>query len=206
MNKFFNFREKIKKLENWETQYRGARSPGVLYASVLGARQFGNFTFTTLLLIGGIGFQFAGLITYITLPKYVQEINFLPQGILLVFYGTLALTLGLFSCLILYWNIGAGYNEINKMEQLIRLQRNGYPGNNQRVLLTYEINEVIALEIKITEGINPTQVMYICLKNERKIPLIFTNQVTSLMKIEEKATLLSKFLEVPLKIKTATVV
>ena len=107
-----------------------------------------------------------------------------------------------FICLTLYWNVGSGYNEINKVDNLIRIQRKGYPGKSQRILLTYDINDLKSLEIKITEGINPTQVIYLCLKNDRQIPLIFTDQLSSITKVEERATTLCNFLQVPLEIKT----
>ena len=158
--------------------------------------------FASALLIGGLGFLFSGLITYITTPNYIQEISYLPQGVVLTFYGAVALTLCSFICLTLYWNVGAGSNEINKREQLIRIQRKGYPGKSQKILLTYEISDVKALERKIIEGINPTQVIYLCMKNERQIPLIFTDQLPSITRIEQRGILLSNFLKVPLELKT----
>jgi len=39
------------------------------------------------------------------------------------------------------------------------------------------------------------------MKNERQIPLIFTDQLPTITKIEQRATLLSNFLKVPLEIK-----
>ena len=97
-------------------------------------------------------------------------------------------------------------NLLNKIDQLIRIQRKGYPGKSEQILVTYEISDVKTLEIKIVEGINPTQVIYLSLKNERQIPLIFTDQLPSLTKIEQRATILSKFLKVPLEIKTVKTV
>lgn len=182
--------------------YFGNSQSSIIYAEILGARQFGNLAFMALLFIGGFGFLIAGLVTYITSPSYITEISYIPQGILLTFYGAAALTLCAFIGFTLKWNVGSGYNEINKRDQLIRIQRKGYPGKSQSVLLTYEISDVKSLEIKITEGINPTQVIYLCMKNERQIPLIFTDQLPTITKTEQRATLLCNFLKVPLEIKT----
>jgi len=203
MNNIFDLASKKYKFDEASNIiYLGNREAAILYTDILGARQFGNVTFIITLILGGLGFLFAGFITYITAPNYVQEISYLPQGILLTFYGTLAICLGLFISFTLYWNVGSGFNELNKLDQLIRIQRNGYPGKSQKILLTYEVSDVKKLEIKITEGINPKQVIYLGMKNEREIPLIFTDQLPSLTKIEQRATLLSNFLKVPLEIKT----
>lgn len=213
MNNIFNLSENKKSVikkyisgGNSGQIYKGTTTPAILYTDILGARQFGNYAFMSLLFIGGLGFLFAGVITYITAPNYVQEISYLPQGILLTFYGTLAISLGVFIYFTLYWNVGSGFNELNKVDQLIRIQRNGYPGKSQKVLLTYEVSDVKKLEIKIVEGINPKQIIYLGMKNEREIPLIFTDQLPSLTKIEQRATLLSNFLKVPLEIKTVKTV
>ena len=170
MNTIFNLSRRANIIKNGNRQYFGDRDPAILYANVLGARQFGNLAFASALLIGGLGFLFSALCSFI--------------------------------CLTLYWNVGAGSNEINKREQLIRIQRKGYPGKSQKILLTYEISDVKALEIKIIEGINPTQVIYLCMKNERQIPLIFTDQLPSITRIEQRGILLSNFLKVPLELKT----
>ena len=182
--------------------YLGRRSFQVFYTDILGSRQFGNIVFLSSLLVGGLGFLFVGLISYITDPTYTSEISFIPQGILLTFYGSLAITIGIFILFSWFWNVGSGYNELNKFDKLIRIQRRGYPGKNQTIFLTYQLSDVKSLEIKVIEGLNSTQTIYLCLKNERQIPLTFTDQLPVLTKVEQRATLLSNFLGVPLEIKT----
>jgi len=137
MNNIFNLSSNVKFKLQPSNKYVENRYLSVLYTDILGARQFGNFVFTFLLLVGGFGFLFAGLITYITQPIYTNEISFIPQGILLTFYGMFALTLCGFIFLTLSWDIGSGYNEINKDEKLIRIQRKSFPGKSQSILLTY---------------------------------------------------------------------
>jgi hypothetical protein len=136
----------------------------------------------------------------------------------LTFYGTLARCLGLYLDLTIFLDIGSGFNEINKIDKVIRIQRITYPTKKilevfrdyfykeprlrSYLLLTYEMRDIKKLKIKITEGLNPRQTIYLCMKNEREIPLSFTDQLPSLTKTEQRATLLSNTLEVPLEIKT----
>merc|ERR1711998_508432 len=134
------------------------------------------------LILGGSSFLFAGLISYITQPKYNLEISFIPQGILLTFYGTLAITIGIFILFTCLWNVGSGYTELNKFDNVVRIQRRGYPGKNQTIFLTYQLKDIKEIEIKIIEGLNSTQIIYLCLRNERQIPLIFTEQLQVISK------------------------
>jgi hypothetical protein len=46
----------------------------------------------------------------------------------------------------------------NKIENLVKIVRKGFPGKNREILLTYPLANVRAIGIKITEGLNPTQV------------------------------------------------
>jgi hypothetical protein len=62
-----------------------------------------------------------------------SEIVFIPQGIALLFYGTGALGLGLYIALTILWNIGSGYNEFSKVDNIVRIVRQGFPGKNRTI-------------------------------------------------------------------------
>jgi hypothetical protein len=53
--------------------------------------------------------------------------------------------------------------------------------------------------IKITEGLNPTRSIYLCLKDERKIPLTPVQEPTAISNLEEEAASLAKFLDLKLE-------
>ena len=128
-----------------------------------------------------------------------MELVFIPQGIVMMFYGTLSLSISLYTLLTVIWDIGSGYNEYNKIENLVKIVRKGFPGKNREILLTYPLNNIRAIGIKISEGLNPKRIIYLCLKDERKIPLTPVEQPTTISNLEENASDLAKFLDLKLE-------
>lgn len=170
---------------------------------IIGSRRFSNYFWAFFLFIGGLGFLLAGISSYlkINLLPFANptELVFIPQGLVMMFYGTLSLGLSLYIIITLILDIGSGYNEYNKIENLVKIVRKGFPGNNRQILLTYPLINIRAIGIKITEGLNPTRSIYLCLKDERKIPLTPVQQPTSISDLEEEAADLAKFLDLKLE-------
>jgi hypothetical protein len=170
---------------------------------IIGSRRFSNYFWTTFLLLGGLGFLLAGVSSYFNknfLPfSNPSELVFIPQGLVMMFYGTLSFGLSVYIIFTLILDIGSGYNEYNKLESLVKIVRKGFPGKNRQVLLTYPLANIRAIGIKITEGLNPTRSIYLCLKDERKIPLTPVQQPTSISDLEEEAADLAKFLDLKLE-------
>jgi len=171
--------------------------------TIVGSRRFSNYFWTTFLLLGGLGFLLAGISSYFNrnfLPfSNPSELVFLPQGLVMMFYGTLSFGLSIYISFTLILDIGSGYNEYNKLENLVKIVRKGFPGKNRQVLLTYPLANIRAIGIKITEGLNPTRSIYLCLKDERNIPLTPVQQPTSISDLEEEAADLAKFLDLKLE-------
>ena len=171
--------------------------------AIIGSRRFSNYFWGAFLALGGICFLLAGLSSYfkINLLPFANptELAFIPQGIVMMFYGTLSLSLSLYTGATLLWDIGSGYNEYNKLENLVKIVRKGFPGKNREILLTYPLTNIRAVGIKITEGLNPTRSMYLCLKDERKIPLTPIQEPASISNLEEEAASLAKFLDLKLE-------
>ena len=170
---------------------------------ITGSRRFSNYFWTLFLFIGGFSFLLAGLSSYFKvnlLPfTNTSELVFIPQGIVMMFYGTLSLSISLYTLLTVIWNIGSGYNEYNKLENLVKIVRRGFPGKNREILLTYPLNNIRAIGIKISEGLNPKRIIYLCLKDERKIPLTPVEQPSTISNLEENAADLAKFLDLKLE-------
>jgi hypothetical protein len=170
---------------------------------IIGSRRFSNYFWGWLLFIGGFSFFLAGLSSYlkINLLPFTNtvELVFIPQGIVMMFYGTLSLSISLYTFLTVIWDIGSGYNEYNKIENLVKIVRKGFPGKNREILLTYPLNNIRAIGIKISEGLNPKRIIYLCLKDERKIPLTPVEQPTTISNLEENASDLAKFLDLKLE-------
>ena len=105
---------------------------------IVGSRRFSNYFWATLLLIGGLMFLLAGISSYLKINLLpfanTTELVFIPQGIVMMFYGTLSLSISIYTLLTVIWDIGSGYNEYNKLENLVKIVRRGFPGKNREIL------------------------------------------------------------------------
>jgi hypothetical protein len=125
-----------------------------------------------------------------------SEISFIPQGIVLLFYGTVGCILGTFLTLTVWWNVGAGYNEYNRDLQIVKLYRKGFPGKNRELIFTFSFKEIKSIKMRIKEGINPKRQLLLCLTDNREIPLIGIEQPMELNKIEDESIKIAKYLNV----------
>ena len=170
---------------------------------ILGSQRSSNYFWAIFLFFGGLGFLLAGVSSYFNinlLPfSNPRELVFIPQGLIMMFYGTLSIGLSIYISFTVTLDIGGGYNEYNKLEKLVKIVRKGFPGKNRQILLTYPLANIRAIGIKITEGLNPTRSIYLCLKDERNIPLTSVQQPISISDLEEEAADLAKFLELKLE-------
>jgi hypothetical protein len=172
---------------------------------IKGSRRTSNYIWIMLLYIGGLGFFLAGLSSYFQrnlIPfTDVSNLIFIPQGILMLFYGTLSVLISTFILLTVIWDVGGGYNEYNQPDQLVRIVRKGFPGKNREIFLVYPFEDIKTIELEVTEGLNPKRVVYLCTKDERRIPLTPVQEPLKLALIEKQATNLAKFLNVNLSLK-----
>jgi hypothetical protein len=170
---------------------------------IVGSRRFSNYFWSIFLFVGGLGFFLAGISSYFKinfLPfANPTELVFIPQGLVMMFYGTLSLGMSIYIITTVLLDVGSGYNEYNKTENLVKIVRKGFPGKNRKILLTYPLSNVQSIGIKITEGLNPTRSIYLCLKDERQIPLTPVQEPTSISELEEEAADLAKFLDLKLE-------
>lgn len=170
---------------------------------IVGSRRFSNYFWSLFLFVGGLGFLLAGISSYfkINLLPFANptELIFIPQGLVMMFYGTLSLGISIYIIITVVLDIGSGYNEYNRTENIVKIVRKGFPGKNREILLTYPLSNIRSIGIKITEGLNPTRSIYLCLKDERQIPLTPVQEPTSISNLEEEAADLAKFLDLKLE-------
>ena len=170
---------------------------------IIGSRRVSNYFWSVVLFLGGIGFLLAGISSYlkINLLPFTNstELVFIPQGLVMMFYGTLSFGISIYIITTVFLDIGGGYNEYNRIESLVKIVRKGFPGKNREILLTYPFSNIKYIGIKITEGLNPTRSIYLCLKDDRKIPLTPVQEPTSISNLEEEAASLAKFLNLKLE-------
>ena len=170
---------------------------------IVGSRRFENYFWGIFLTLGGISFLLAGISSYfkVNLLPFSNslELVFIPQGLIMMFYGTLSLSLSFYVCTTIFWDVGGGYNEYNKIENLVKVIRKGFPGENREILLTYPLTDIQSIGIKISEGLNPQRNIYLCLKDKRRIPLTPVQQPSSISNLEKQAAELAKFLDLKLE-------
>lgn len=143
---------------------------------IVGERRISSYWWASIFLVGGFGFLITGISSYIkynlftnafrtaesffSSPSVIDEFHskggeslvFFPQGLLLCFYGSLAILLSLYWWLLIYWNVGGGFNEFNKREGFMRIFRWGYPGKNRRIDIIYPLNEIEAIRVELNQS------------------------------------------------------
>lgn len=171
--------------------------------SIIGSRNLSSILLMLVLFCAGLGFFLTGLSSYlnINLIKLTDttQITFIPQGIVMLFYGTGAIGIGIYLLLTIIWNIGSGYNEFSQEDNMIRIVRLGFPGKNRTIFLSYEFKNVKNLKFLIKQGLNPRCNILLVLKDKREIPLFPAQFLLNPTETEKKAIELSKYLSVPLE-------
>ena len=179
--------------------------------SIDGAKRLTNYLWVLILFLFGIGFFLAGLSSYFhknfIFFNTFSNIEFIPQGILLMFYGTAAFLLSCFIYSLIFLDIGSGTNIYDIESSVVRLSRRGFPNfdsnlklKQRNIYLVYPFTEITNAELNIIDGINPTRVIYLNLKDGRRIPLTPSNQLTDLAILEKQAIFITKLLKIDLKL------
>jgi hypothetical protein len=170
---------------------------------ILGERRISNYWWSATILLGSFGFLFTGISSYLgfsLIPGLINtDITFFPQGLLMCFYGSLGFILSIYWWLLIFWNVGGGFNEFNKKNGTIRIFRWGYPGKNRRIDLSYLLKDVESIKVELQQGFDSQRTIYLCLKNKREIPITGIGQPLTLKEIEKQASDLANFLQVSLE-------
>ena len=175
----------------------------LLHQQIIGSRRLSNYFWAIIVSMGGIGFLLSGISSYLKVNLLLvadpTQLNFLPQGIAMGFYGLIGTVYGLFLWLTIFWDIGGGYNEFNQDKGQIMIFRWGFPGKNRKVEFNCTTENVQSVKVDIKEGLNPRRAIYLRLKDSRQIPLTRVGQPLALSQLENEAAQLAKFLQVPLE-------
>lgn len=172
----------------------------VIQSYFAGSRRLSNVFWAMVVSLGGLGFFFTGLssffnINFLFIPDF-GGISFIPQGIVMLFYGTVGCLLGIFLALTILWNVGSGYNEYNRQLQKVILHRKGFPGKNRELTFTFLFDQIKSVKMRIKDGLNPKRQLLLCLTDDREIPLTGIEQPFALNRIEDEAIVITKHLNV----------
>ncbi len=175
----------------------------IRYDLVLGSKRPSNYFWLLLVSTGSLGFLDAGLSSYfkVQLLPFIKtgSINFLPQGIVMTFYGTIGLLLSIFLAVNIICNVGGGYNKYDLENGQVEVFRIGFPGITNELCINYLLKDIKSIKLSITEGLNPRHEIYLSTKDGRRIPLTRVGEPLLLATVESEAVDLSSFLNVPLE-------
>lgn len=174
-----------------------------LHQKVLGSRRFSNYWWATVVTIGATGFLLAGISSYlkVNLIPFATptQLDFVPQGLAMSFYGIAGLLLALYLWMVIALDVGGGYNEFNKETGEVHIFRWGFLGKNRQIEIKCRTQDVQAVRVELKEGLNPRRSLYLCVKGRRNIPLTRVGQPLSLSELETQGASLAQFLGVPLE-------
>lgn len=180
-----------------------AQGSQILRQEIVGSRRFSNYFWAAVTALGGIGFLLAGLSSYLKVNLLLVSdptgLQFVPQGVALLFYGVAGSLLSLYLWLTLLWNVGGGYNEFNKKTGKVKIFRWGFPGKNRRIEVDFKLEDVQSVRAEIKEGLNPKRALYLRVKQRRDIPLTRVGQPIPLSELETQGAELARFLAAPLE-------
>ena len=87
-----------------------AQTTLVRYDLILGSRRLSNYLWLIISLLGGLGFFTVGISSYFRVQLLpfgnVEAIQFIPQGIVMTFYGVIGMLLSLFLLVNIIFNVG----------------------------------------------------------------------------------------------------
>lgn len=175
----------------------------IRYDLILGSRRLSNYVWTCITFLGGLGFFITGISSYLQkeiLPfTRIDSISFIPQGIVMTFYGMIGLLISVFLVANISLNVGGGYNKYDKNLNKIDIFRLGFPTQSREIYLSYNFKDIRSIKLSLQEGLNPKREIYLCTKDQRQIPLTRIGEPLLLSSIEEEAVSLSLYLNVPLE-------
>lgn len=170
---------------------------------VKGSRTIANLCWACILVCGATGFLLVGISSCIgkdLIPGLSSEqIVFIPQGIVMCFYGIAGLFLGFYLWCTVFWNVGSGYNLFDKREGIFSIFRWGFPGRNRRICLRFVLKDVEAVGLEIREGLYPRRILYLRVRGRQNIPLTRIGEDLTLGEMEEEAAELARFLRVSIE-------
>nr|YP_009503353.1 photosystem I assembly protein ycf4 [Euglena clara]AXA45478.1 photosystem I assembly protein ycf4 [Euglena clara] len=176
----------------------------LLYETVIENDKLLKWAFDIIMLLGGMGFFFVGLSSYINynlIPFLnAEQIIFFPQGIIMCFYGICAIIASINQIKILLEKAGEGYNEFNKEKKYFKLYRKGLFGKESDINIIYPLTDIEAIKVEIkTELFNTKQNIFVCLKGKKELPILQISKPWRINEVEKKASEIASFLKVPLK-------
>ena len=167
---------------------------------VIGARRWSNLVAALAVTVGGTGFLLASLSSRLSrnlLPMlHASDLSWIPQGIVMGFYGLAALALAAYLWVVISVDLGSGVNRFDKKTGKAVISRHGL-----RRLIEVEIplRDIQAVRLEVRDGISPLRRLALRVQGRRDLPLNRVGEPQPLAELELSGATLARFLGVPLE-------
>jgi uncharacterized membrane protein YdbT with pleckstrin-like domain len=167
---------------------------------VTGARRWSNLVVAVAVTLGGTGFLLASLSSRLgrnLLPMlHASDLSWIPQGIVMGFYGLSALALASYLWVVISVDLGSGVNRFDKKSGNAVITRHGL-----RRLIEVEIplRDIQAVRLEVRDGISPLRRLALRVQGRRDLPLNRVGEPQPLAELELSGATLARFLGVPLE-------
>jgi hypothetical protein len=171
--------------------------------SIQGARNWSNILLAIFLSLGSLGFLGIGIISYLKAHNLdsmnLNTLPFIPQGVVMCFYGIAGIFMGGYLWWTVFFNVGSGYNEIDLDQGMILLFRWGFPGKNRKIRVRCLIRDIESIRITSQSALGRLDTIALCIQGATELPFdsIFNAGNTDI--IEQEAAQLAQYLQVPLE-------
>lgn len=169
--------------------------PSCISIRVRGSRDWATLLWTVVLCSGGLFFFLTGLLAYLGQTK----LTYIPQGVFLIFYGTLALMLSLFFLGTMLWDVGSGLCTMDKNRNLCRVIRLNFPGDYRLFEMTFPISKIKGVGLELRSGLFPKRILGLTVGAARQLPLNYNQELIKISTLETVALALAKWLGVGLE-------
>jgi hypothetical protein len=172
----------------------------VFEQSVLGSRRFSNVLVAVAVTIGGLGFVLASLSSRLganLIPIFTTaDLAWVPQGLVMGFYGLAALLLATYLWTVIFVDLGGGSNRFDKNTGTAVILRRGL---RQLVTVEFPLRDIQAVKVEVREGLNPLRRLALRINGRRDMPLTRIGEPIPLSELELSGAKLARFLGVPLE-------
>ena len=172
----------------------------LLEQPVLGSRRLSNILVALMVTIGGIGFLFASLSSYLgrdLLPLgHPAGLVFVPQGLVMGLYSLAAALLAIYLWAVITINVGSGSNRFDRSAGVVTISRRGF---RQPISVEIPIKDIQAVKVEVRDGFNTRRRVSLRVRGRRDMPLTRVGEPLPLAQLEQDGAELARFLGVNLE-------
>ena len=172
----------------------------LLEQPVLGSRRLSNVLVAVMVTIGGVGFLFASLSSYLgrdLLPLgHPAGLVFVPQGLVMGLYSIAAALLATYLWAVIAIDVGSGSNRFDKQAGVITISRRGF---RKPISVEIPLKDVQAVKVEVRDGFNTRRRVSLRVQGRRDMPLTRVGEPLPLAQLEQDGAELARFLGVNLE-------